>query len=81
MDAKRGRSWKRFDIVTCPLIGAEQTDFVRDGLTNEGFQRGSLDVGDNASNNVPLAADSADDWCFAGTDTASSATAAALIPS
>src|SRR5664279_6226114 len=66
-------------IIACPFVGAKQTNFVRDGLTNEGFQRSGLDVLNHASNNVSLAADSTNDWRFAGTDTASSATATALV--
>jgi len=67
-------------LIASPLIGAEQADFIRDGFSNESFQRGSLDVCDNAGDNVSPAADSAYDWSFARTDTAGSTATAALIP-
>jgi hypothetical protein len=67
-------------IVASPLIGAEKANFVGDGFPNKGFQRRGLDVCDYASNNVSLAADSANDWRFAGTDAASSTAATALVP-
>jgi hypothetical protein len=67
-------------IVASPLIGAKQADFIGNGFAHEGFQRGGLDICDYAGNNVSLAADSADDWRFAGTDAASSTPAAAFVP-
>jgi hypothetical protein len=67
-------------LVTGPLIGAEQADFVRDRFMNEGLQRGSLDVCDNASNDISLTTDSANDWSFAGTDATSSTAPTAFIP-
>jgi hypothetical protein len=51
-----------------------------DRLPNEGFQCGGLNICDNTGNDIPLTTDSADDWRFAGPDTASSAAAAAFIP-
>jgi hypothetical protein len=35
-------------LIANPLIGAEQTYFVRDHLPNEGFKRLGLNVSDNA---------------------------------
>jgi hypothetical protein len=67
-------------LVAYPLISAKQTDFVGDGFANEGGESGGLDVRDDARNHIPLAADSADDRRFAGTDAACSTAPAALIP-
>jgi hypothetical protein len=64
--------WKVFAkaFVAGPLIGAEQADFVRNCFADECFQRGCLDVSNYARNHVAFAANCANDWSFAGTDTA-----------
>src|ERR1700730_4570704 len=67
-------------LVSGPLIGAKQADFVRNGFSHKCIKRCSLDVSDHAGDNVPLAANSANNWSFAGTDAARSATPAAFIP-
>jgi hypothetical protein len=67
-------------IVAWILIGAKQTDFMGDGFANERGERIGSDIRNHARNNIAFAADSADDWSFAGTDAACSATAAAFIP-
>jgi hypothetical protein len=66
--------------ISCPLIGAKQADFMGNGFSDKCIERCSLDVRDHARNDVALAADSADDRRFAGTDAACSAAAAAFIP-
>jgi hypothetical protein len=66
--------------ISGPLIGAKQADFVRDGFSYEGVKRCRQNVGDHASNHIALAADRADDRCFAGTDAARSPAPTALIP-
>src|ERR1700730_17121083 len=67
-------------LVSGPLIGAKQADFVRNGFSHKCIKRCSLDVSDHAGDNVPLAANSANNGSFAGTDAARSATPAAFIP-
>jgi hypothetical protein len=68
-------------LVASPLISAEQTYLMRDGLPNEGFQCGGLNICDNTGNDISLATDSTDDdWSSPGTDTAGSTAAAAFIP-
>jgi len=67
-------------IVAWVLIGTKQADPVRHRLVDEGGESGGLDIRDHASNHIALAANSADDRRFAGTDTAGSTAAAALIP-
>src|ERR1700730_658516 len=67
-------------IVAGILIGAKQADFVGDGFADERGESGGIHVRDYTRDNIPLAADSADDRCFAGTDAASSTAAAAFIP-
>jgi hypothetical protein len=66
-------------IVARILIGAKQADFVRHRFADERGESGGIHVRDHARDDVSFAADGADDWSFAGTDTAGS-TAAALIP-
>ena len=66
-------------IVARILIGAKQADFVRYGFADECGESGGIHIRDHARNHIALAANSADDWCFAGTNAACSA-AAALIP-
>ena len=66
--------------VPGPLIGAKQADFMRDGFANESVKRCGLDVRDHAGHDVSFAANRTNDWCFAGTDTARAASAAAFIP-
>jgi hypothetical protein len=66
--------------VSGPLIGAKQADFVRNGFSHKGVKRCSLDIRDHARNHISLAANSADDWRFAGTDAAGPPAAAAFIP-
>jgi len=66
-------------FVAHPLIGAEQRNFVRDGFMHERFERGGADVLDYAGDDVTLALYRADDWRFAGTNAASSATLATLV--
>ncbi len=67
-------------LVASPLISAEQTYLMRDGLPNEGFQCGGLNICDNTGNDISLTTDSTDDWSSPGTDTAGSTAAAAFIP-
>jgi hypothetical protein len=67
-------------LVASPLIRAKQADPVRHRLVDEGGESGGLDIRDHARNDVTLAANSADDWRFAGTNTTGSTTSAALIP-
>jgi hypothetical protein len=66
-------------LITCPLIGAKQADFVGDGFADERCESIGTDIRDNTSDNVTLAADGADDWSFAGTNATSSTALAALI--
>jgi hypothetical protein len=67
-------------VVARILIGAEQADLMRYRFADEGGERCGLDVRDHTRNHIAPAAGSADDRGFAGTDAASSAAAAALIP-
>ena len=53
---------------------------MRDGFANECGESGGIHVLDDAGDDVALAADSADNWRFAGTYAARSAAATALIP-
>jgi hypothetical protein len=62
------------------LIGAEQADFVRDGFADKRGKSIEIDVRDNTSNPITLAADGANDWRFAGTDATGSPATAAFIP-
>jgi hypothetical protein len=66
-------------LVTWPLIGAKQTDFAGDSFADKRRESVRSDIRDHAGDDIALAADSADDWCFAGTD-ASGPAAAAFIP-
>lgn len=51
-----------FEIaIARPLIGADQADFVRHGLTNENVKRCSADIRNDTGDNIALAANSADD--------------------
>ena len=67
-------------IVARILIGAKQTDFVGDGVADEGGKSSGIHVRDYPRDHISLAADSANDWGFAGTDAASSIPSASLIP-
>jgi len=67
-------------VVSGPLISAKQADPVRHRFADEGGESGGIHVRDYARNHISLAADSADDWRFAGTDAACSTAAAAFIP-
>ena len=67
-------------LVADPLVGAEQADLVRDGFAHECGERIGADVLNDASHDIALAADSADDWRFAGANAAGPAAAAALVP-
>jgi hypothetical protein len=67
-------------IIAGILICAKQADFVRDRFANEGGESGGIHIRDYACNDVTFAADSTDDWSFAGTDAAGPATSAPLIP-
>ena len=67
-------------IVARILICAKQAYSVRDGFADEGGESGGIHVCDHARDNISLAADSADDWRFAGTDAACSPASAAFIP-
>jgi hypothetical protein len=51
--------------ISGPSIGAKQADLVGDGFTNECRERRALDVLDDARDDVPLAANCADDNGFA----------------
>jgi hypothetical protein len=53
-------------LVANPLIGADQADLVRHGFIDEGFQGRLLDVRNDASDHVTLAADCANDNGFSG---------------
>jgi hypothetical protein len=48
-------------VIDAALIGSEQTDFVRDGFTNEGFGGLFGDVLQNARDDIAFAADRAND--------------------
>jgi len=67
-------------VVSGPLVGAEQANFSRNGLTGEFGQGAGVDILDNARNHIALAAYRSCDWRLARTDTARSVTAAALVP-
>jgi hypothetical protein len=67
-------------IVARILIGTKQADFMGYGFADEGGESGGIHVRNHAGDDIPLAADRADDRSFAGTDAARSAAAAALIP-
>jgi hypothetical protein len=47
-------------LVANPLIGAEQANLVRNGFIHESFQRRSVDVFDDAGDDVSLALHGAD---------------------
>jgi hypothetical protein len=66
--------------ISGPLISAKQADLVGDGFSHKRVKRCGLDVRDYPRNHIALAANSADDWSFAGTDAAGSPAAAAFIP-
>jgi len=66
-------------LIARPLVGAEQANFVRNRLTDEGFQSFGLDVRNDAGHNISLAADGADDRSFAGTNAAGSITIPAFV--
>jgi hypothetical protein len=41
-------------LISGPLVGAEQADFVRDGLAHESYQRIGADVLDKRATTLPL---------------------------
>jgi hypothetical protein len=55
-------------IVAGILIGAKQADLMGDGFADEGGKSVGSYVRDNTSDHIALAANSADEWSFAGTD-------------
>jgi hypothetical protein len=59
-------------------VSAEKAYAVRYGLPHEAFQRESVSVFDNASNNVAFSANCADDWRLSGI--AAPARSAFLVP-
>ncbi len=65
--------------VTFPLIGAEQTYFVRDGLADEFTECVGADVLDNAGDHVVLPLDRADDGRLARPNAASPAALATFV--
>jgi hypothetical protein len=67
-------------LIARPLISAKQADFVGYGFADECGESVRTDISDNASDDVSLAADRADDWGFSGADAASSAAFASLVP-
>jgi hypothetical protein len=67
-------------IVGWILIGTKQADSVRHRFADERGENGGIHVRDYPRNVIPLAADSADDWRFAGANAASPAASAAFIP-
>src|SRR5580704_3770089 len=66
-------------FVADPLIGTEQTDLVRHGLTHERFKRAGAHVFNDASNDVAFAADGANDGRFPGANPARSFATTALV--
>src|SRR5438874_881931 len=63
---------RRQAAITNPLIRYEQCHFLRYGLTYKAFQGSAVNAFNNASGDFALPADRANDWSFAGTDTAGS---------
>jgi hypothetical protein len=53
-------------LVAGESIGAKQADFGRNGFADEAFKRQAISVLDDASDDVPLAFDCADDGTLAG---------------
>jgi len=66
--------------VAAPCVGAEQAYFFENRAAHESGQCCGIDVLDNARDDLTFALNRADDWYLTGTNAASSATAAALIP-
>lgn len=66
--------------IAASVIGAKQADFVRHGFMHETFERGDIDVIDNARHDVTLALDCADDNGFARTNATASAIRVAVFP-
>ena len=66
--------------IAGPLIRAEQAHFVRDDFVDEAGESRGTDVLNHATDGIALAANSANNGRLAGTDTASPATAATLVP-
>ena len=66
--------------ISNPLIRTKQANFMRYGFADKSRQCLGANIINDARDNVSLALYSADDWRFAGTDAASSAATAALIP-
>jgi hypothetical protein len=66
-------------LVTNPLVGAEQADFVRHRLAHEGFKRACLKIVYDAGDHITFSAHGAGNSGLSGTDAASSLSAAAFI--
>jgi hypothetical protein len=66
-------------LIAHPLVGTEQADLMRHGFAHKGFKGSGLDVGDDAGDNIALAANCPDDGDFARADAAGSA-APAFVP-
>jgi hypothetical protein len=59
-------------------VGAKQADFLRYRASYKGGQGRGINAINDASHNLAVALDSADDWGFTGTDATSSTSAATL---
>ena len=57
-------------VVSSILIGRNQADLFRDRLANEGIKRCGISVSDDASNNISLSLNSADDGLLASSPSA-----------
>ena len=68
-------------FVAGPLVCAEQTNFVRDGLTHKALQSLGLNVINNAGDHAALATDSADDDCFSSAARSAGPVAALVLMS
>jgi hypothetical protein len=66
--------------ISDTLIGAKQAHLFRNGAAHEALKGSGIDAANHAGDHVSLPANRADDGRFAGTNTASSAAPAALIP-
>lgn len=67
-------------LIANPLIGDQQTDFVRDGFMYKAFQCIRAEVLDYAGNDVALAADRASNDGFPGPGATSPVTMAPVMP-
>ena len=76
LDTAKARLLKHFGRVL-PIIIAE-LEFCN--IERHIFESSEVNVRDYPRNHIALAADRADDWRFAGTDTAGSTAAAAFVP-